>query len=210
MGKIKEFLQRGISPVWAVVIIVVVAVLVATAFLVYGYFWTPETPEPFEQPETKDETSDWKTYKNEKYGFEIKYPAELVLRGIEPLSKADSVGIGAKEGWPNLPMCAIQVNKHSVDWTIDKDISVLLPGLCQNKVISDINIGGLNGKKVSFSGCKDIGSAEEGTDKIRILIIDKNGYFYQFEAFDKIGAEENKNYELIFDKMLSNFKFIGE
>ena len=59
MQKIKDFLQRGISPILGIVIVVIVAVLVAAAFLVYGYFWTPETPEPIEQPETKDETAGW-------------------------------------------------------------------------------------------------------------------------------------------------------
>lgn len=45
MEEIKRTLNMGISPVWAIVAVVIVAVLTATAFLAYGYFWAPEPPE---------------------------------------------------------------------------------------------------------------------------------------------------------------------
>lgn len=38
------------------------------------------------------DTSDWKTYRNEEYGFEFKYPKELVIRKIE-----DRISIGRKD-----------------------------------------------------------------------------------------------------------------
>ena len=114
-----------------------------------------------------------------------------------------TVTIGAAPPPPPPPTTACGNNKQEVGEDCDGSTSASCPS-GKEGTVTCANC------KNDFSGCKDIGSAEEGTDKIRILIIDKNGYFYQFEAFDKIGAEENKNYELIFDKMLSNFKFIEE
>jgi hypothetical protein len=45
MKKIEQFFKQEVSLVWAITVIVVIATLIATAFLVYGYFWAPNTPE---------------------------------------------------------------------------------------------------------------------------------------------------------------------
>jgi hypothetical protein len=66
MKKITRFLQQGISPVWAIMVIVVVATLIATAFLVYGYFWAPEI---LQQSANKKII-----YTNQDYGFELTLP----------------------------------------------------------------------------------------------------------------------------------------
>ena len=63
MKKVTRFLQQGISPVWAIVCIVVVATLIATAFLVYGYFWSPETLQQFVDKKI--------IYTNQDSGFEL-------------------------------------------------------------------------------------------------------------------------------------------
>ncbi len=66
MKKVQRFLQRGISPVWAIVVIVIIATLIATAFLVYGYFWAPEI---LQQSANKKII-----YTNQDYGFELTLP----------------------------------------------------------------------------------------------------------------------------------------
>jgi len=44
-----------------------------------GYFLLKQKPElstPVQQSQVVDETADWKTYRSEKFGFELKYPAD--------------------------------------------------------------------------------------------------------------------------------------
>ena len=61
------------------IIIIVSIVLLAGGVLAYQYWWAPKLETFSTPPPTPDETADWKTYRNEEFGFEIKYPAEYAL-----------------------------------------------------------------------------------------------------------------------------------
>lgn len=87
-----ESLNKGISTTRGVLVIVLIAAIAGGGILAYQYLWQPEPIEPPIQPPT-DETADWQTYRNEEYGFEIKYPKEIVIEessyGIKFLSPED-------------------------------------------------------------------------------------------------------------------------
>ena len=72
--------QKGFANI--VLIILVVVVLAGVA----GYFaLVKQSPEVAQQtntptPTTPNETANWKTYRNDKYGFEFKYPADVQIK----------------------------------------------------------------------------------------------------------------------------------
>ena len=76
-----KFLNKGISTPLAITIIIVLAVVLIGGIFSYQYYYLPKQENQTEIPEIKtpeiqkDETADWKTYRSEKYGFEVKYPS---------------------------------------------------------------------------------------------------------------------------------------
>jgi len=70
-------LNEAISTPIAIIIVIVVGLLAIGGVLAYQYYWqAPEKEIIEETPEEtpKDETAGWKTYRNTKYRYEIKYP----------------------------------------------------------------------------------------------------------------------------------------
>jgi len=68
-------MNKGISTPIGIIIIVLVA-LMAGGIIFWQYFGLEK--KEIKAPEEKiiDETADWQTYRNEEYGFEIKYPKD--------------------------------------------------------------------------------------------------------------------------------------
>lgn len=68
-----KFSTRGISTLVGIIIILIV-ILGVGGILVWQL---PKLPKEEVVPQ-EDETADWKTYRNEEYGFEIKYPEDVI------------------------------------------------------------------------------------------------------------------------------------
>jgi len=63
-------------PSWiGFVIIIAFAVIVSGGVFAYQYFFIPGEKNNIETP--TDQTAGWKTYTNNEYGFEFKYPEDL-------------------------------------------------------------------------------------------------------------------------------------
>jgi hypothetical protein len=71
-----SFITQGKTNWKFLLIVIILAILVGG-----GALWYTRRPESSYQPVeiTKSETADWKTYRNEEYGFEIKYPVIAVV-----------------------------------------------------------------------------------------------------------------------------------
>jgi len=74
------FITQGKTNWKLLLIIIILAIIVGG-----GALWYVKRPEqPYQPPEIKkSETASWKTYKNEEYGYEIKYPKDWELTGSE-------------------------------------------------------------------------------------------------------------------------------
>lgn len=75
--------QRGfILP--AIIIIIAVTVLGSAGYLAYKQYSKPQTPNFNDQSNLNvqnlnPQTADWKTYTNTEYGFEIKFPDDIMI-----------------------------------------------------------------------------------------------------------------------------------
>ena len=66
-------LNRAISTPIAIIIVIVVAVFAIGGVLAYQYYWQSPEEEILEET-PKDQTADWKIYKNDGIGMQFKYP----------------------------------------------------------------------------------------------------------------------------------------
>ncbi|PIR71990.1 MAG: hypothetical protein COU42_02905 [Candidatus Nealsonbacteria bacterium CG10_big_fil_rev_8_21_14_0_10_36_24] len=85
-------MNKKISSPIAIIIILVCAVL--AGIIAWQYRFIPEIEissfTPSKKP-PKDETVGWKTYRNEDYGFEIKYPGDVDFDSIDYTDPADLI-----------------------------------------------------------------------------------------------------------------------
>lgn len=91
-------LNKGISAPIAISIIIVLAVILTGGVLSYRYWWASEDKTEAPQVESKDKISDWKTYRNEIYKYEIKCPykwetkensegdVEFIIQGVATIN----------------------------------------------------------------------------------------------------------------------------
>lgn len=102
--------QKGFTNIILIVLIVIV-VAIAGYFILFK-------PAPSGGPEGEEELADWKTYRNDEYGFEIEYPISLAIRktamggafrdsGTSPDPENDLISFAVVEKaalWRNLPL----------------------------------------------------------------------------------------------------------
>ncbi len=76
-------LNKGISAPIAIIIIVVCALLVG-GIVIWQYYGMPKEEEEVSGEKLpEDETADWKTYRNEEYGYELKYYKDWTYKDKE-------------------------------------------------------------------------------------------------------------------------------
>jgi hypothetical protein len=210
--------SKRIKPLW--VIIGIFALAAIGLFIIYGLYIKSEKEFMRERIEnlekfakTLNSTANWQTYRNEKYGFEFKYP-----KGWE-LGEFDSMGI--------LVYDPQKFSKEKCEETGNQCFYAIGAAVLQPRSPSDLEtlVNKLEGKEMTMLGKPDRTykfisknklkgrnvygyeieyKADDGGILKSILVVEegKNMIELNFEYF---GEEEYKD---IFDQILSTFKFV--
>jgi hypothetical protein len=158
---------------------------------------TPE-PTPTQTPAVEDETKDWKTYTNTKYGYLAKYPQDWVELG-EGNNYVRFFKGPYERGMP-MTETYVSINskgndsKISLDqWLIENGI---LPSTGDPAIESeDVVIDGVKGKQ--FISARDGG---------KIIYLPYGSYVFQLT--NVLMGESTEEAKTVFDLILSTFRFL--
>ena len=198
--------KKGFS---TISIIVIVLVVIAGGVLTWQYWPESTEQEPIiteDQAETDqlavneelDETVDWQTYTNIKFGYSLKYPNDFIVRPPRNTIVRESVIISkGKIAW-----FTIGVNwdwRHDDVTTAEKLAESIMN---TNKTIEPYILDGIKGVKVTFDDTDD---SVDGRITTMIVVKDDNLYDITSPTNSQVDASSALK---ILDQILSTFKFI--
>ncbi len=178
-------------------------IILAVAFIVpqitFAAWWNPfswgiwNRVFHFQQTAQKIEnqtnsTAGWKTYTNSEYGFEFKYPGNLMVY--------DKSSLNSNNTWD------IYVGNVTIEGTTaERERSSYLYLEALKNKMETINIGGISGKKVEMTDSL----AQRMGKNIRYLyaFVFNGDKAYSFFSDDNITVSQKD----VFNKILSTFKF---
>ena len=146
-----------------------------------------------------DETANWQTYKNEKYGFELKYPQAYIIQDTQ-----DGVVVIKSPSKPESYDIKIQINQNP------SNLNLSLDAIIQNRLKSNPT---KIDKKITLDGQTAYEGVDPGLTSEYEILVKSGDNFYDllFSSGNKDTLEENKaaldvNQKLI----LSTFKFTNK
>ena len=189
-----------------------VIVIIALVVIVAGYFVFYKKSVPVAQqpiPAQKDQTTDWKTYKNDKYGFEFKYPSTYLVKIFEESTVRgrlfqvilNSIAMGEGEGGYG-PLANISIGV----W--DNSSQLSLVGWASDEYNDSFSNYGGDGfsdfKDRTLAGHKAISYSWDGLDQGKTVIIEDGKNIF---LADTMASSNTDQVWQDFDGVISTLKF---
>jgi cell division protein FtsL len=203
----KKYIEGSkISKNYIVCLIIIVSiVLIIGGILIWQYLTTPENEIEITD---KDETANWQTYQNDKFGFEIKYPEGTKITDIDADSGYFFMQIPFSLNKTKLTDKMLRIHVAATEFhygvetpascSIENNIgSVIINGITFNKRDASGEFGGTEGAAIATEYC----TMKNNLAFKLVFTLDYNRYS-QLSDFDQ------KKEFLIFNQMLSTFRFI--
>ena len=203
--------KQGFS---AVVLVIILAVLVGGGYVVWKNKTTPPSALPdgggnytFPLGGGLEGVENWKTYRNEEYGFEFKYPVDF----NNPHIPSDRRCI---EGCPPLVnFYPTDANKNRINEEWEFYVNQPEEYYSQNYDQDNDRMSSINGQIVTirdFESGRWIGFINDKTNKIFVLGLSTGGYGGTNQPQEKIARAQEEIMRLkdLLNQIASTFRFV--